>query len=262
MMRMQTCSLAMLASAALCLVLLQSPGAPRAEPLSLQTRPGITVVVDYREANSPIALVVLFEGGGGRIDAGHEGFASLAHDELADLGLSSALVDAPSDQRKFMGGMHPDFRQSETHVTDIDAVVATLRARSGLPVWLLGVSLGTRSAAWYATQRPGSVDGLLLLSSSTANPRAEPVQDFPLQSLTAPLLAVAHREDACRGTPPSGARKIVAAATAARPAEVKMFSGGRNAGRQPCGLRTYHTFYGIEDEVLAVIAAFIAEHNS
>jgi pimeloyl-ACP methyl ester carboxylesterase len=229
----------------------------RAERLSLETRPGVTVALDLQApANAP-ALVLLFEGGGGQMGGSHEGFAAITHGRLRGEGLASALLGAPSDQRGFMGGMHPRFRTSEAHVADIDKVVAQLKARTGLPVWILGVSLGTRSAAWYAARRPEAIDGVVLLSSSTANPKAKPVDAFPLRRISVPLLAIAHERDACSGTPPAGARRIVAAATASRAAEARFFSGGRNKGRQPCGLRTYHTFYGIEDEVVAAVAEFI-----
>ena len=233
-----------------------------AERLQLATRPGVTVTVDLREAEDAIALLLLFEGGGGKFKKGSSGFAHLAHDRFGARGIATALVDAPSDQRGFRGGMHPDFRLSEDHLADIDAVIAALRARSGLPVWVLGISLGTRSAAWYAVQRPDKVDGVVLLSSSTASPRGRPVYSFPLQVLSVPLLAVVHEQDACRTTPPQGAHRIVAAAGGSPAAEVKTFSGGRNVGRDPCGTRTHHTFFGIEDEVVAAIAAFIADHSS
>jgi pimeloyl-ACP methyl ester carboxylesterase len=190
-----------LALGTLCLVLsgVTAMGA-RAERLSLETRPGASVMVDLELPAEATALILLFEGGGGRIKASSKGFASLAHQRLAGFGMASALIDAPSDKRQFMGGMHPNFRQSDAHLRDINAVVAALRARSDLPLWVLGISLGSRSAAWYA-------------------------------------------------------------ASGSRAAEVRTFSGGSDAGRRACGVRTHHTFYGIEDEVLAAIADFIMGHT-
>ncbi len=253
---------ARLAWAVLCLALLQAAAmGARAERLSLETRPGATVVVDLELPAEATALVLLFEGGGGRIKASSNGFASLAHRRLAGFGMASALIDAPSDKRQFMGGMHPNFRQSDAHLRDINAVVAALRARSDLPLWVLGISLGSRSAAWYAVNRPERIDGVILMSSSTDNSKGEPVDRFPLHRIPVPLLAVAHEADGCPGTPPQGATRIVAAASGSRAAEVRTFSGGRNAGRRACGVRTYHTFYGIEDEVLAAVADFIKSHT-
>ncbi|WP_193367843.1 alpha/beta hydrolase [Pelagibius marinus] len=232
-----------------------------AERLSLETRPGATVMVDLELPAEATALILLFEGGGGRIKASAKGFASLAHQRLARVGMASALIDAPSDKRQFMGGMHPNFRQSDAHLRDINGVVAALRARSDLPLWVLGISLGSRSVAWYAANWPEQIDGVILMSSSTDNSKGEPVDRFPLQRIQVPLLAVAHEADGCPGTPPEGATRIVAAASGSRAAEVRTFSGGRNAGRRACGVRTYHTFYGIEDEVLAAVADFIKSHT-
>ncbi len=261
MRRGRTTAPGALAALVLTALLLGITPPARGERLSLEVRPGVTLAVDLEVPAGAKALVLLFEGGGGRSSGKAEGFARLAHARLPALGLASALVDAPSDQRRFLGGMHPEFRTSDHHVADIDKVVAALKARTGLPVWLLGVSLGTRSAAWYATQRPDAVAGVILLSSSTANPRAAPVDAFPLARISAPLLAIAHERDGCSGTPPEGARRIVAAATGSRAAEARFFSGGRDAGPRPCGLRTYHTFFGIEDEVVAAVATFIAAQS-
>jgi len=229
---------------------------------SIATRNGVTVDVELQVPSGAAALVLLFDGAGGNLSAGSMGFAQHAHKVLADKGIATALVDAPSDQTSFRGGMHPQFRMSEEHVADIDAVVESLRSRTGLPIWVLGVSLGSRSAANYAVRRTDRIDGVVLISSSTNNPGGRPVDAFPLQEVTVPLLAVAHQDDQCPGTPPAGAQRIAAAATRSPAAVAKIFTGGSNSGKQPCGLRTYHTFYGIEDQVVTEVAEFIADHTS
>ncbi len=43
----------------------------------------------------------------------------------------------------------------------------------------------------------------------------------------------------------------------AKQATATYFDGGRSVGSHPCRPRTYHTFYGIEDKVVAGIAQFI-----
>ena len=160
-----------------------------------------------------------------------------------------------------MGGMHPRFRASNEYATDIDAVVAVLKKEYGLPIWVFSMSIGSRSAAGYAVRRPNNLDGLVLASSSTNPPRGKSILDFPLRKITVPVLAVGHENDECGGTPPSGAGQIVALANASSDATARVFSGGRNVGTKPCGLRTYHTFFGIECEVAAAIAEFILTHT-
>ncbi len=225
---------------------------------SVATRPGVTVDVQVLVPDGATAMVLLLEGGGGRVRDGSKGFANLTHQRFARAGIATALIDAPSDQRSFMGGMHPRFRTSADHVADLDAVVAVLRAQTGLPLWVVGVSLGSRSAAHYASQRADAIAGVVLLSSSTNPPRGKPVDAFPLDRITTPLLAIAHRDDQCPGTPPAGAQRIVAAATASPNARVRIFAGGRNVGGNSCGVETHHTFSGIEDAVVSAIAEFIA----
>jgi len=243
------------------LLLLVSVVAAQAASRTVATRPGVTVRIDVVVPDGATAMVVLLPGGGGRVQARSEGFAHLAQSSFVRVGVAAALVGAPSDERNFLGGMHPDFRESEAHVTDIDAAMAALQAQVGLPVWVAGVSLGTRSAAHYAIQRTDSIAGVVLLSSSTNPPRGKPVDAFALDRITVPLLAIAHRDDECPGTPPAGAERIAAAATASPNAVVKIFTGGQNFGANPCRPETYHTFFGIEDAVVSAIAEFIASNT-
>ena len=228
---------------------------------TIETRPGVTVTFDLVVPEKAPALVLLFDGGGGKIRANSKGFAQVAQGIFPTKGIASALLDAPSDQRDFMGGMHPRFRMSEGHITDIDTVIAKLRAQTGLPVWILGISLGSRSVGAYAVQRSERIARVIFLSSSTKSPRGKPVDAFPLHRVTVPVLAVAHEGDACPGTPPEGAERIAAAATAASVSETKIFSGGHNSSREPCRPRTHHTFFGIENRVVTEIAKFIEQHT-
>lgn len=235
--------------------------AAESEVLSLAPRPGVTVDLHLSEPDRASAIVLLLEGGPGKGDPSGTGFMSVSRALFAKHGLMVALMDAPSDQTDFRGGMHPRFRASPEHMADIDAALAALKAHRGLPVWVVGISLGTRSAAHYAVQRQRNIAGVVLLSSST-RPRAGPsVAEFGLDELRVPLLAVAHRDDGCAGTPPDGAQRIVDAATAAPNAKVQYFAGGREASRNPCVPRSHHTFYGIEEEVVAAIATFIKDNT-
>jgi pimeloyl-ACP methyl ester carboxylesterase len=236
-------------------------GAARAQELTLEPRPGVTLALRIAAPDRPRAAVLLFEGGSGKLNASGRGFLVANHEAFAERGLFAALLDAPSDQTGWRGGMHPRFRLSAEHATDIDAALAALRARSGLPVWLVGISLGTRSAASYASRRPDALAGLVLLSSSTRPKGGKPVTQMGLGKLRVPVLAVAHRDDGCPGTPPAGAQAIVDAATASPNAKALIVTGGREEGRNPCVPRSHHTYNGIEDEVVDAIAAFIKDNS-
>ena len=235
--------------------------AAKGEIVSLKARPGASVDFLIVEPKNPFAAVVLFEGGGGTPDLqspGGRGFMNGSRGLFAENGLAFSLVDAPSDQTGFRGGMHPLFRKSEAHAKDIAAVVAWMKKKTKLPVWVAGISLGTYSAASYAVRGNRDIAGVVLLSSSTIPPRGgRGILDLKLDRIRAPLLAIAHRDDACPGTPPAGAIEIARVATSSPNAQAKFFTGGEDAGRHPCTPETPHTFFGIEEEVISAIAKFI-----
>ncbi len=228
--------------------------------LSMEPRPGATVRVRVYDTASPVAIAVLFMGGSGKLPLqanapGLPGFLAGNAERFAAHGFITALVDAPSDQQG-PEGMSLQFRAGPDHAADTDAVVARLKLGADLPVWVIGVSLGTVSAANAAVNGRHPIDGVVLASSSIAITRMN------LANVTTPALMVAHEDDGCRGTPPQGAREIARALTGAPVAEVKFFSGGRTDGRNPCHPGTPHTFHGIQETVAAFIAEFIKAHSN
>ncbi len=235
--------------------------AANGEIVSLKTRTGASVDFLFVEPKSAFAAVVLFEGGGGTPDLrspGGRGFMNSSRGLFAENGLAFSLVDAPSDQTVFHGGMHPRFRISEAHAEDIAAVVAWMKKKTKLPVWVAGISLGTYSAASYAARGNRDIAGVVLLSSSTRPPvGGRGILDLKLDRIRAPLLAIAHRDDACPGTPPAGAIEISRAAASSPNARAKFFTGGEDTGRRPCTPETPHTFFRIEEKVISAIAKFI-----
>ena len=113
--------------------------------------------------------------------------------------MSVAVVDAPSDRETapFLGG----FRQTPEHVADIKAVIAWLKQQANVPVWLVGTSMGTLSAAFIATQvgpGDGGPDGLVLTSTILSLDGGRPVPAMPLQKITVPVLVVHHEKDGCK----------------------------------------------------------------
>lgn len=251
-------ALAGLASLAIAVLAL---GAARAETLTLQPRPGVTLEMRLAKPDKARAAVLLLEGGSGRLDKAAAGFVTANLKAFAEHGLFAGLLDAPSDQTAWRGGMDPKFRLSPEHLTDIDAAVAALQQQSGLPVWIVGISLGTRSAAHYAVKRRQAIAGLVLLSSYTRPKGGKSVTDMGLGKLTVPVLAIAHRDDSCPRTPPAAAQAIADAATASPNAKALYFTGGRATGKDPCVPLSHHTFNGIQDKVVDAIADFIKDNS-
>jgi pimeloyl-ACP methyl ester carboxylesterase len=213
----------------------------------------------------PRAAVVLFAGGhgglqiaaGGALGWGRGNFLIRSHHLFAGEGLLVAIVDAPSDRQRnpFLSG----FRQTREHVADVKAVIAWLRREAARPVWLVGTSRGTQSAAFIATelsQDRGGPDGIVLTSSVLRDPRGRPVPDMPLERITAPVLVVHHREDGCSLCAFADVPRLMSGLTRVREKELLAVEGGVSRG-DPCEAFAHHGFNGLEREVVARIAAWI-----
>jgi pimeloyl-ACP methyl ester carboxylesterase len=117
---------------------------------TIPSRPGVTQsFLLVRTAERPTAAVVLFAGGNGALHLGTGrlglggNFLVRNRARFAEHGLLVAVVDAPSDRPDGLDG----FRTTAAHADDVRAVIAALRAEAALPVWLVGTSMGTVSAA-------------------------------------------------------------------------------------------------------------------
>ena len=115
--------------------------------------------------------------------------------------------------------MNAIFRMSKAHADDIDAVAAYLKKQAAVPVWVVGTSMGTFSAAGGAIGAKG-VDGLVLTSTITrskpdwkiAGSHPNGVASMALQEVTVPTLIMSHRKDGCAITPAADAPKLTRAA--------------------------------------------------
>jgi predicted esterase len=157
---------------------------------------------------------------------------------------------APSDKRA-PNYLDDNFRASKDHAEDIRAVVATLRGRFGVPVWLVGTSRGTLSAAAAGLHLGKAVDGIVLTATMAD------VIDLSIDRFEVPVLMVHHERDGCRETYFREARSTAAKLKAPRK-ELVTVSGGSSEGK-PCQAMAYHGFNGIESEVVQRIARWILE---
>lgn len=230
--------------------------------ISIETRPGGSFRVELYPTDNAKATILMFEGSGGNFKPGGKGFVSGQYDEFASFGIAVAVMTPPDDNKSFQGGMPPSFRESRSHTKDIGTAVQELKKRFKAPVWLLGISMGSKSLATFLAHRSNMIDGAVFISSSTRPPGGfKSVTDYEFSNVRAPVLAVAHEDDGCKGTPPEGADEIVQLMTQSSAAKTLKFSGGTNTGRSPCRTNTHHTFAGIEHEVVSAIAGFIGENT-
>jgi pimeloyl-ACP methyl ester carboxylesterase len=237
---------------------------PPQKVVDIPTRPAVTQRFVYLAPGSPIASVILFAGGHGGLQIlpngtfkwGEGNFLVRSRQLFAGQNLTVAVVDAPSDRQKppYLSG----FRQTQEHVADIKAVIVWLREQVKVPVWLVGTSRGTQSAAFVATQLMGAEgpDGLVLTSTILKDKRWRPVPDMDLAKLNIPVLVIHHERDGCASCPFGDVPRLMEKFGRLPRKELFTFKGGENRG-DPCEAFAYHGFNGLEKDVVTRIAEWI-----
>lgn len=232
--------------------------------VDLPTRPGVTERLMVLSPQEPRAAVILFAGGHGGLQISPDGsfgwgggnFLVRTRQLFADQGLLAVVVDAPSDRQSppYLSG----YRQRPEHVADVKALIAWLRGQAKVPVWLVGTSRGTQSAAHIATELngPDGPDGLVLTSTILTDAKGRPVPAMPLDKLRVPVLVVHHEQDGCDHCPFKDVPMLMEKIGHAPKKQLLAFKGGENRG-DPCEAFAYHGFNGLEREVVSQIAAWI-----
>jgi dienelactone hydrolase len=252
------------ALAAVALVLtLAGPAAAGLE--TIPTRPGVTQsFLLLRRTETPVATVVLFAGGNGALAFTPDGrpgalggnFLVRNRVRFAEHGFLVAIPDTPSDHATGLSR----FRASKEHAEDLRALIAAVRAQAPAPVWLIGTSMGTVSAANAAARlRDGGPDGLVLTSTITRWNRGEgeSIGDVKLAEVRIPTLVVHHREDACPFTPYADIPGLLRDLSKAPRRQLLTFEGGEPPQSRPCEARAAHGYLGLDADVVRAIAEWI-----
>ncbi|MBV8535713.1 MAG: alpha/beta hydrolase [Alphaproteobacteria bacterium] len=264
-----------LALAALCSATPAAAGFLESVPgqvVDLPTRPGVTVrYAAFVPDQAPAAIAIIFVGGGGVLNIPAEvgptwgrtgNFLVRIRENLRRRGVYVAVLDAPSDHKFELGS----FRLSQGHADDAAAVIADLRRRApGVPVWVIGTSMGSISAANVAERLQGTrgPDGLVLTSSVSRvnpNPRASShigVFDVDLSEIRVPTLIAYHRGDSCEAVSQGDGPRMVGKLEKSPRKEVLLFDGGDPPASTPCEALAQHGYYGIEGQVADAIADWI-----
>lgn len=239
--------------------------------VSVQSPRGVKQAFILIKPQKPVASVILFAGGHGALGLksassmawGAKNFLVRTRDRFAAQGFMVAVIDAPADHQGSRG-MNAVFRMSAAHAQDIGAVVAYLKKEANVPVWLVGTSMGTFSAAGGGVALK-SIDGIVLTSSITrSNPNWKIVSSHPngvasmrLSAIVVPTLIVSHRNDGCDITPATDAPKLTKALSKSRKVDVAILEGGSPPKSKPCEAMSQHGFLGIESLAVSRIAQFI-----
>lgn len=244
------------------------------EVVDIPSRPGVTErALVLRPAAAPTSTVILLTGGSGRVGIYNNGslqnggnFLVRTREQFQQLGHAVLVLDTPSDHasQPFLNG---EFRASPEHAADLAAAIAWARQQFGAPVWVIGTSRGTHSAALAATalMPPQAPDGVVLTSSILVRspPRAPThlpgVQELDWSRAQMPVLVVHHAQDACQATPPSQLPQLMGKLAPARSA-LLTYEGGKTDG-DPCEPWHHHGFNGIDQKVVADISAWIGSRK-
>jgi alpha-beta hydrolase superfamily lysophospholipase len=179
--------------------------------------------------------------------------------EFIKRGVVAAILDAPSDQQGGWG-MGDEFRLGSDHFTDISAVAGDLRKRfPGVPLFPIGTSRGTISAAALGARFSEGVSGAVLTATmfrrSPINSK-EPgpgLSKFDFATIKAPLLFVHHVSDQCESTPYAEAARL-----ADKFPLITVF-GGPSPQSGPCEAFSQHGFLGKESDTVEEIVNWMVK---
>jgi pimeloyl-ACP methyl ester carboxylesterase len=247
----------------LVLLICSIAGAAQAQEIvQLSTRPGVTQSYFFAHVpEKPRAIAVLFPGGygsihlrkeNGQIKFDGENFLVRSRVEFVKRNVAAAIPDAPSDQSRY--GMKDEFRFGDQHLADISAVIADLNQRlPGLPLFLIGTSRGTVSAASLGARFGSQAAGVVLTSTvfrATGRDSKEPgpqLSKFDFAGIKIPVLFVHHVSDQCATTEYADAQRL------SDKYPLISVLGGLPPKSDPCDAFSAHGYYGKESETIGEI---------
>ena len=233
------------------------------EIIALSTRPGVTQSYFLTSIPKNLqAVALLFPGSGGSIQLRTENgkprfnqgnFLVRSRAEFVKRGVAAAILDAPSDQQGGWG-MGDEFRLGDLHYTDISAVMGDLEKRfPKVPLFLVGTSRGTISAAALGARFGERAAGTVLTSSMFRQaPRNSPepgpgLSKFDFATIKISTLIVHHVSDQCVSTPYGEAARL-----SDKYPLISVF-GGPPPQSGPCDAFSQHGFLGKESETVEEI---------
>lgn len=229
--------------------------------LVLPTRDGASISYWWMPAEGAQATVLLLSGGSGGVGLKDgrpqsSNFLIRSRELFRAEGLNVALLGNPSDKRQ----LDDAWRTSEMHRTDVGRVLEDIRARAGTtPVWLVGTSRGSISAAALAIGMPRQWAGLVLTSSVTSAQLPAAVPRQALDQIQVPVLVYHHRDDACRITQAAETEWIVQGLKHAPIHKRWIVEGGVNPVGHACEALHWHGFVGMEARAVTDLAGWIKQ---
>ncbi len=234
--------------------------------LALNIRDDVTQTVHVLQPPSVLGVVILFAGGDGKLrgygppDLRSGNFLVRSRGLFVVRGFVSIVVYAPSDRPDGMW----EFRASPEHRADIARVIAYARQKYRAPVWLVGTSRGSISAANGATLAVGAPDGVVLTSNVMREGLGETgtIFDVDLAAIGIPVLLTHHVSDGCVLCPFDDTATVLDSLGNSPRRELIAFAGGDPEESDPCKPLSHHGYLGIERQVVDAICDWIGVTHS
>jgi pimeloyl-ACP methyl ester carboxylesterase len=208
----------------------------------------------------PKATIIMLPGGAGDVGLSRDG--DIRHDNnfvvrtraLWNARGYAVLIPDTVDGSNLRGR-----RSSPEYGRLVVSIIGLARDQISAPVYLLGTSQGSIAAMNGAAHAPpGTLAGLILTESvSVLGGSRETVFDADPQEVRVRALVLANRDDRCNVAPPGMAPKIAAAMTHSPNVKVETVSGGVSKSARDCGSLSPHGYYGIEEQVISLVADWI-----
>lgn len=242
-----------------------APARAAQEIVTLETRPGVTVkVLIMTSSGSSKGTLLMFPGGSGANHFSERGvkirlsnnFLVRSSNQFMKQGFVIAIVDVPSDQAN---GMNDQFRTSKDHTEDIKKLLDQFDQKLPKPIFLVGTSRGTLSAAHLAISFKEQRLGGVVLTSSIGASKGGGMSLFnlPLEEITLPVLFVHHREDGCWASRFNDALQLQKRITGSPRTQFIEVLSGDPARSGPCEALSLHGYLGKEREVVTAITDWI-----
>ena len=229
------------------------------------SRGGGAIAVYWQVVPKAQATVLLMPGGAGgfgSIDGNGRptggNFLVRSTALFAAAGFNVAIMGRPDDVRD----LSYEWRTRPEHLADMRQVLDWLRQRSEAPLWLVGTSRGTISAALAAIDQQQAIAGLVLSSSIVSGSKPGMLGTLALERIRVPVLLLHHARDACALCRPEALPAVLEQLSASRLRELALVDGGAGAQGDVCGAQHWHGYIGMEAEAVQRIAAFIARAGS
>ena len=223
------------------------------------TRPEVKTTLFWEPVEGAKATVFLFPGGAGGFGKFEDGKATGGNSLVRSApyfianGFNVAIFGRPNDME--LGWVE---RTEPTHMTDVRAVLDFVKTQSSAPIWIIGTSRGTVSAAAMAINiQDPAIAGLVLTSSVVkyATPGAVPRQN--LSAIKVPVLVFHHAKDGCKHCQAHETPAILKGLSNAPMKKLMIVDGGANPSGDVCAGQHWHGFIGMEREAVDTISAWI-----